>query len=267
MSAYGHYCRYHSVIDKVNDWAKEYEEQACLLRRDRGIKALLEWPLRRELASSRSSGRETLPPSSVWRVPELIRWCFFANASGPHARPTPLSCPSVYPEGGHRGGPGAREHPALIHPHWNNYPPVNPMWHYVLCQPLACSHCGTVKESSRSGPLTWPLSDFPHADDPLPFFTYNCFSGGVWMFRETFCEIYSFLRKVQSARAIQTLLLLQTVDNEIETTNKHEILFKGIVSLREQELVLTCLNLLQEPSLVIASIWNACPFISYDRYN
>ena len=20
----------------------------------------------------------------------------------------------------------------LIHPHWNNYPPVNPMWHYLL---------------------------------------------------------------------------------------------------------------------------------------
>lgn len=40
---------------------------------------------------------------------------------------------------------------ALTHPHWNKFPPVNPMWHYLLVTPFALelvnhiSHRGVLK--------------------------------------------------------------------------------------------------------------------------
>lgn len=37
------------------------------------------------------------------------------------------------------------------------------------------------------------LSDLIMLTTNVPFFTYNCFSGGVWMFSPQYCEIYACL--------------------------------------------------------------------------
>lgn len=33
---------------------------------------------------------------------------------------------------------------AMIHPHWNKFPPVNPMWHYLLVIHLSKIHLPKV---------------------------------------------------------------------------------------------------------------------------
>ena len=37
------------------------------------------------------------------------------------------------------------------------------------------------------------LSDLIMLTTNVPFFTYNCFSGGIWMFSAAYCEIYACL--------------------------------------------------------------------------
>lgn len=56
----------------------------------------------------------------------------FANVSGPHAEAYTAQVSFGYPEGVTVVDLVPENIRHMIHPHWNNYPPVNPMWHYVL---------------------------------------------------------------------------------------------------------------------------------------
>jgi len=96
----------------------------------------------------------------------------------------------------------------IIHPHWANYPPVNPMWHtllgviYIFLGIASCLGNGSViylflkvkKLRSPANLLIFNLAllDLNMLITNFPIFTYNSFSGGMWMFSPRYCEIYAF---------------------------------------------------------------------------
>jgi len=95
----------------------------------------------------------------------------------------------------------------LIHSHWEQFPPVNPMWHYLLggiyiiLGFASFMGNGTViylylkvkKLQTPTNLLVCNLAvlDFFMLFSQFPIFSYNCFMGGVWMFSPFACELYS----------------------------------------------------------------------------
>jgi len=95
----------------------------------------------------------------------------------------------------------------LIHSHWEQFPPVNPMWHhllgviYIILGFASMMGNGTVvylylkvkKLRTPANLLIFNLAilDFLMLLSQFPAFSYNCFSGGVWMFSKFSCELYA----------------------------------------------------------------------------
>ncbi|XP_076030487.1 compound eye opsin BCRH2-like [Oratosquilla oratoria] len=109
----------------------------------------------------------------------------------------------------------------LIHDHWSNYPPVNPMWHYllgvifVILFMFSCTGNGLVmylvmKNKNLRTPanllvLNLAFSDFCMQITQYPPYIYNCFNGGVWMFSAFFCELYACLGAIFGLCSLWTL--------------------------------------------------------------
>ncbi|KAI9564467.1 hypothetical protein GHT06_008206 [Daphnia sinensis] len=110
---------------------------------------------------------------------------------------------------------------ATIHPHWNKFPPVNPMWHYILG--LSYIILGTISVFgnglvlhlfSKTKELKTPanmfvvnlaFSDLCMMISQFPWFVYNSFNGGVWLFGPFLCELYSCTASVFGLGSITTM--------------------------------------------------------------
>jgi len=125
---------------------------------------------------------------------------------------------------------------AEIHPHWNNYPPVNPMWHYLLGVIYiflgVFSFCGNgsvlylwfkVKKLRTPSNLlitNLALLDFLMLMSQFPFFAYNCFYGGVWNFSQFFCEIYALCGFIAGLGSIWSLVFI--------TYDRYNVIVHGV---------------------------------------
>lgn len=124
----------------------------------------------------------------------------------------------------------------MIHPHWNNYPPVNPMWHYLLgviyvfIGVLSFMGNGTViylwmkvkKLRTPSNLLITNLAvlDFLMLVTNFPFFAYNCFMGGQWMFSAFYCELYALCGFITGLGAIWSLVFI--------TYDRYNVIVHGV---------------------------------------
>jgi len=124
----------------------------------------------------------------------------------------------------------------MIHPHWNNYPPVNPMWHYLLGVIYVflgiASFLGNgvvlylymkVKKLQTPSNLlvaNLALLDFQMMITNFPTFAYNSFNGGVWMFSAFYCEIYAFCGFVTGLGAIWSLVFI--------TYDRYNVIVHGV---------------------------------------
>lgn len=146
-----------------------------------------------------------------------------SNTSGPHALAYSAGQMSFgYPEGMTIVDtvPDYMKH--MIHPHWNNFPPINPMWHYLLGVVYlflgAISIFGNgmvlllyMKNKNLQSPANRLVANLAFSDlcmlcSQFPFFAYNCFNGGVWMFSPFFCELYACLGSVFGLCSIWSLV-------------------------------------------------------------
>jgi len=100
----------------------------------------------------------------------------------------------------------------LVHSHWEQFPPVNPMWHYLLgviylfMGFASFMGNGTViylylkvkKLRTPTNLLVVNLAvlDFLMLFSQFPAFSYNCFMGGVWMFSPFQCELYALFGSI-----------------------------------------------------------------------
>jgi len=110
---------------------------------------------------------------------------------------------------------------AYVDQHWAKYPPVNPMWHYVLgiiyifLLALAITGNGLVvslflkhdpiKTPSNFLVVNLALSDLIMLTTNCPFFVYNCFNGGQWSWSIGYCSTYAALGAVTGVCSIWTL--------------------------------------------------------------
>ncbi|XP_047469573.1 compound eye opsin BCRH1-like [Penaeus chinensis] len=152
------------------------------------------------LTSWRQECLLTIPPPQ-----NPIQWGFIselAPLSEPVAPLMPPTLRHIYPD----------DVKPLIHSHWSNFPPVNPMWHYMLAGIhvflglLSFFGNGIVmylflsKKSLRSPAnmfvVNLSFSDFMMMASQFPVFFMNCFSGGYWSLGAFACEVYGFLGSV-----------------------------------------------------------------------
>ncbi|XP_045137350.1 compound eye opsin BCRH2-like [Portunus trituberculatus] len=111
-----------------------------------------------------------------------------------------------------------------VHQHWYNFPPVNPMWHYLLGVIYLClcvisiignglviylfSKCKALRTPANILVVNLAFSDLIMLTTNVPFFTYNCFNGGVWMFSYAYCEIYATLGAFTGTNCIWLLCMI-----------------------------------------------------------
>jgi len=112
----------------------------------------------------------------------------------------------------------------MIHPYWNAFPPVNPMWHYLLGI-IYCflgffcvagnffvmylyTKASYLKTPANLLVANLALSDFIMMGTNCPIFVYNCFNGGVWRFSHFACEMYACFGAVSGVCSIWTLCMI-----------------------------------------------------------
>jgi len=111
-----------------------------------------------------------------------------------------------------------------IDPHWAKFPPVNPMWHYLLgtmyCFLVSLSisgNCTVIYLFNKHAPIRTPsnflvvnmcLSDLIMMTTNCPIFIYNCFNGGIWAVAPEYCNIYATLGAVTGFVSIWLLTMI-----------------------------------------------------------
>jgi len=160
---------------------------------------------------------------------------------------------------------------SVVHPHWANYPPVNPMWHYVmgfvyiLLGFLAVFGNGTVlylfmKDKSLRTPSNFlvvnlALSDFVMITSNFPFFTYNCFVDGVWNFSIFFCEVYAALGSVTGLCSIWSLVFI--------SYDRYNVIVNGVAGQPLTKGKALCFILF---AWAYAIGWSIPPFFGWGKY-
>jgi len=112
----------------------------------------------------------------------------------------------------------------LVHEHWYNFPPVNPMWHYLLgviyiflgffsivgntMVIYLYMKAPQLKTPTNMLVVNLALSDLIMLTTNFPPFAYNCFMGGRWMFSAEYCAIYAALGAVTGVCSIWTLVMI-----------------------------------------------------------
>jgi len=112
----------------------------------------------------------------------------------------------------------------LVHEHWYNFPPVNPMWHYLLgviyiflgfisiSGNILVIHlylkAPALKTPTNLMIVNLAISDLIMLTTNFPIFAYNCFSGGRWMFSADACAVYACLGAVTGVCSIWTLVFI-----------------------------------------------------------
>merc|ERR1712179_320549 len=111
-----------------------------------------------------------------------------------------------------------------VQQHWHQFPPVNPMWHYILGLAymvlLFFSFIGNglvVYLFNKHDPIKTPsnflvcnlaLADLIMLITNAPVFIYNCFNNGQWSFSIEYCAMYAALGAVTGVCSIYTLVCI-----------------------------------------------------------
>jgi len=125
---------------------------------------------------------------------------------------------------------------SVIHEHWADYPPVNPMWHYLLGTIYIflgiASFLGNgivlflfFKVKKLRSPSNLLITNLAVLDvlmlaTNFPIFTFNCFSNGQWMFSAQYCEIYAFCGFVTGLGSIWSLVFI--------TYDRYNVIVHGV---------------------------------------
>ncbi|XP_069938042.1 compound eye opsin BCRH2-like [Cherax quadricarinatus] len=159
----------------------------------------------------------------------------------------------------------------LIHSHWSNFPPVNPMWHYMLAVifiilgVLSFFGNGLVmylfssRKSLRSPAnmfiVNLAFSDFMMMLSQFPIYVTNCFSGGYWTLGAFACQLHGFFGSVFGLTSLVTLAAIG-YDRYCVIVRA----FQGshISSLKAMIIILLCWSY-----SIIISIW---PFFGWNAF-
>ncbi|XP_066989863.1 compound eye opsin BCRH1-like [Macrobrachium rosenbergii] len=112
----------------------------------------------------------------------------------------------------------------MVHQHWYSFPPVNPMWHYLLgviyiflgffsiTGNLIVIHlyfkAKFLQTPANLLVVNLAVSDMIMLTTNFPPFAYNCFMGGRWMFSAFYCQLYAALGAVTGVCSIWSLVMI-----------------------------------------------------------
>merc|ERR1712121_173980 len=112
----------------------------------------------------------------------------------------------------------------MIHSHWSKFPPVNPMWHYLLGGIYIIlgffsffgngivMYLFSTKKSLRSPAnmfvVNLAFSDFMMMASQFPMFVMNCFGGGYWSLGPFACQVHAFTGSVFGLCSLMTLVAI-----------------------------------------------------------
>lgn len=160
---------------------------------------------------------------------------------------------------------------AYIHPHWNAFPPVNPMWHYILGIGFiflgitaflgngAVLYLFTVtkdlKTPTNNLVVNLALSDFLMMLTRCPIFVYNSFNGGVWHQGPLMCEIYGSVGGVFGITSISTMTAI--------ALDRYNVIVRGmngprLTNGKSAVIILLCWG--------YGMFWGLSPFFVGNRY-
>ncbi|XP_071516882.1 compound eye opsin BCRH1-like [Panulirus ornatus] len=160
---------------------------------------------------------------------------------------------------------------SMVHQHWYSFPPVNPMWHYLLgviyiflgffsivgngLVIYLYTKSKALKTPANLLVVNLALSDLIMLTTNFPPFAYNCFSGGRWMFSAFYCELYAALGAVTGVCSIWTLGMI--------SWDRYNIICNGFngPKLTQGKAVVMCLF-----CWCMAIGWALPPFFGWGKY-
>ncbi|XP_068202943.1 compound eye opsin BCRH2-like [Palaemon carinicauda] len=112
----------------------------------------------------------------------------------------------------------------MIHDHWSKFPPVNPMWHYLLAGVYVIlgilsffgngivMYLFSTKKTLRSPAnmfiVNLSFSDFMMMVSQFPMFVMNCFGGGFWTLGPLACQIHAFTGSIFGLCSLLSLVAI-----------------------------------------------------------
>ncbi|XP_046634669.1 compound eye opsin BCRH2-like [Daphnia pulicaria] len=159
----------------------------------------------------------------------------------------------------------------MIHPHWKKFPPVNPMWHYLLGLIYIVLGITSITGNSlvlhlfmKTKDLRTPanmfvvnlaFSDVCMMITQFPMFVLNCFNGGVWLFGPLFCELYACTGSIFGLCSICTMAAI--------SYDRYNVIVNGMNGTRmtfgrAALFILFC--------WVYAIGWSIPPFVGWGKY-
>jgi r-opsin len=160
---------------------------------------------------------------------------------------------------------------AVVHPHWKTFPPVNPMWHYLLgfiyimLGIVSLIGNGTVinlftsrkelRSTANMFVVNLAISDFLMMVTQFPMFVHNCFNGGIWLFRPFWCELYACTGSIFGSTSISTMAAI--------SYDRYNVIVKGMSGTkmtagRATILIAFC--------WLYATAWSIAPFFGWGKY-
>lgn len=160
---------------------------------------------------------------------------------------------------------------ALIHPHWNKFPPVNPMWHYLLGTIYiflgAISLIGNgvvislftktkgLRSTANMFVVNLAFSDFCMMITQFPMFVHNSFNGGIWLFGPAACELYACTGSIFGATSICTMAVI--------AYDRYNVIVRGMAGTRMTSKRATMLILF---CWTYATAWSITPYFGFGKY-
>ncbi|XP_058451986.1 opsin-1-like [Malaya genurostris] len=158
----------------------------------------------------------------------------------------------------------------LVHPHWNQFPPMNPLWHSILGFAIFClgivSMAGngcvmyifTTTKSLRTPSnllvVNLAFSDFFMMFTMSPPMVINCYHE-TWSFSAFACELYAMFGSIFGCASIWTMTMI--------AFDRYNVIVKGLSAkpMTNNGALLRILGI-----WLFSLIWTLAPMFGWNRY-
>lgn len=159
----------------------------------------------------------------------------------------------------------------FIHPHWSNFPPINPMMRYFLatcyCVLFILGNVGNyvvmymfskkkeLKSPANNYIVNLALSDMCMLWSQYPMYVYNVFNGGTWQFGPLACQMYAAAGSIFGICSICTIcaMCIERYDVIVRGCSENRLTYG-----RSFAVIFACWG--------YAIFWSIGPFFGFGKY-
>jgi r-opsin len=159
---------------------------------------------------------------------------------------------------------------SMIHPHWAQFPPMNPLWHSILGVVIFAlgmvsmignyvvisvfTSTKSLKTPSNLLVVNLAFSDFLMMFTMGPAMCINCYHG-TWTFGPTACQLYAAAGSLFGCVSIWTMTLI--------AFDRYNVIVKGLAAKP-----MTNAGAIQKILVVwiLSALWTGAPFFGWNKY-